>query len=94
VEVKQRHTVGDEGLLRSREAHMADLEARRETGTSLMFLGCMVWVADLLVLFFLPAGFKQGRQELFLGIMIILFLLGTYLTVTGYLMRTSAGNEE
>jgi hypothetical protein len=73
---------------------MADLEVKRETGTSMMFLGLTVWVADLLVLFFLPAGVKQGRQELFLGIIIILFLLGTYLTVTGYLQRRSAGPEE
>jgi positive regulator of sigma E activity len=73
---------------------MANLEVRRETGTSMMFLGLMVWVADLLVLFFLPAAVKQGRQELFSSIMIILFLLGTYLTVTGYLQRRSAGSEE
>lgn len=73
---------------------MADLEVKRETGTSMMFLGLMVWVGDLLVLFFLPAGLKQGRQELFASIMIILFLLGTYLTVAGYLQRRSAGTEE
>jgi hypothetical protein len=48
----------------------------------------------LLVLFFLPAGVKQGRQELFLWIMLVLFLLGTYLTITGYLQRKSAGSEE
>jgi hypothetical protein len=73
---------------------MADVEERRETGTSMMFLGLTVWVGDLLVLFFLPAGVKQGRQELFLWIMLVLFLLGTYLTITGYLQRKSAGSEE
>ena len=73
---------------------MADLEVKCETGTSMMFLGLTAWVADLLGLFFLPAGLKQGRQELFAGIIIILFLLGTYLTVTGYLQRRIAGPEE
>jgi hypothetical protein len=73
---------------------MADLEVRRETGTSLMFMGLTVWVGDLLVLFFLPAGFKQGRQQAFFAIMLVLFLLGAFLMIRGYLGRRKAGPEE
>jgi hypothetical protein len=73
---------------------MADLEARREMGTSLMFMGLAVWVGDLLVLFFLPAGLKLGRHELFFGIIAILFALGAFLMLSGYLQRRSAGGSE
>lgn len=73
---------------------MADLETKRESATSLMFLGLTVWVGDLLVLFFLPAGFKQGRQQVFFAIMAVLFALGAFLMVSGFLQRRRAGPEE
>jgi purine-cytosine permease-like protein len=62
-------------------------QARRETGASLMFIGLAVWVADLLVVFFLPAGMKLGRQTMFLSIIVALALLGIVLMIGGYFMR-------
>ena len=73
---------------------MADLEAKRESATSLMFLGLTVWVGDLLVLFFLPAGMKQGKQQVFFAIMAVLFLLGAFLMVSGFLQRRRIGPAE
>ena len=62
-------------------------QARHETGGSLMFIGLAVWVADLLVIFFLPAGMKLGRQTMFLTIIAALAILGLVLMVSGYFMR-------
>ena len=73
---------------------MADLEAKRESATSLMFLGLTVWVGDLLVLFFLPAGMKQGKQQVFFAIMAVLFLLGAFLMVSGFLQCRRIGPAE
>ena len=41
---------------------MAATLEKRETGTSLMFIGLAFWVVSLLVLFFLPAGIKVGHH--------------------------------
>ena len=62
-------------------------QARHETGASLMFIGLAIWVADLLVVFFLPAGMKLGRQTMFLTIIIALALLGLLMMISGYFMR-------
>ena len=40
---------------------ITNTEERQETGASLMVIGLGVWLADLLVIFFLPAGMKLGR---------------------------------
>jgi len=66
---------------------MANVEVRRETGASLMFIGLAIWVVDLLVLFFLPAAMKLGRQGTFTGILTTLFVLGLCLIVFGYIQR-------
>jgi len=70
---------------------MANAVVRRETGTSLMFIGLAVWVVDLLVLFFMPAAVKLGRQGTFTSILTVLFALGLCLIVFGYSTR---GNPE
>ena len=62
-------------------------QGRHETGGSLMFIGLAVWVADLLVVFFLPAGMKMGRETMFLSVIVALALLGALLMVVGYMMR-------
>jgi hypothetical protein len=62
-------------------------QGRRETGGSLLFIGLAVWVADLLVIFFLPAGMKMGRETMFLAVIVALALLGVLLMVLGYTMR-------
>ncbi|MBZ5706905.1 MAG: hypothetical protein LAN63_16260 [Acidobacteriia bacterium] len=69
---------------------MADAEQERETGTSLMFIGLAVWVADLLVVFFLPSGMKLGRETMFIAIIATLAVLGLILMISGYLKRGKA----
>ena len=69
---------------------MADAEQKRETGTSLMFIGLAVWVADLLVVFFLPSGMKLGRENTFFTIIAVLAVLGLVLMISGYLKRGKA----
>jgi hypothetical protein len=62
-------------------------QGRRETGASLMFIGLAVWVAGLLVLFFLPAGMKMGRETMFISVIAALAILGLVLLILGYMMR-------
>ena len=42
------------GVLESRE------DLRSENGTSLMFIGLAIWVADALIAFLFPAAVKVG----------------------------------
>jgi hypothetical protein len=62
-------------------------QGRRETGASLMFIALAVWVAGLLVLFFLPAGMKMGRETMFYAVIAGLAALGAVLMVLGWMMR-------
>ena len=62
-------------------------QARHETGSSLIVIGLALWVAGALVTFFLPAGMKLGRQEIFLAIIAALAIAGLVLMIKGYLMR-------
>ena len=62
-------------------------EERKETGTSLMFIGLAVWVADALVAFFFPAAVKIGRQGTFLSVILVLAVMGLALMGTGYMFR-------
>jgi hypothetical protein len=70
-----------------KEAGMVDAEEKRETGGSLMFIGLAVWVAGLLVLFFLPAAVRIGYQGSFAKILVTLGVLGAALTAGGWWMR-------
>jgi len=74
-------------------AAMANIEEKRETGASLMFLGLGVWVMDLLVVFFLPSGIKFGRYAAFLGIIIAMGVLGLILLIIGYKVRGKSSAE-
>lgn len=69
------------------EAGMADAEEKQEKGGSLMFAGLAVWVAALLVLFYMPAGFRLGHQGRFVAILIMLGALGAVLMGRGWAMR-------
>ena len=69
------------------EAGMADAEEKQEKGGSLMFAGLAVWVAGLLVLFYLPAGFRLGHQYIFALVLVLLAALGAGLMVCGWRMR-------
>jgi FtsH-binding integral membrane protein len=79
---------------RSAEAVMANAEEKRETGTSLMFIGLAVWVVDLLVVFFLPSGLRLGRQTMFISIIVALAFLGLVLMISGYIKRGKAGEAD
>ncbi|HUM04738.1 MAG TPA: hypothetical protein VLT90_04710 [Terriglobales bacterium] len=68
---------------------MADAEEKQEKGGTLMFAGLAVWVAGLLVLFYLPAGFRLGQQWKFEAILIGLGALGGVLMGVGWKMRKS-----
>jgi hypothetical protein len=72
---------------------MQGIEARREVGTSLMFIGLALWVADLLVFFFLPAAVKLGSQTVFMGIIVALAIAGLVFMASGYLARGKFGEE-
>ena len=63
---------------------MAATLEKRETGTSLMFIGLAFWVVSLLVLFFLPAGIKVGHHLTFFFIFFALVGVGAILMVSGY----------
>ena len=62
-------------------------ESRRETGTSLMFIGLAIWVADALVAFFFPAAVKIGRQGTFLSVILVLAIAGMVLMAKGCMFR-------
>ena len=68
-------------------------ESKRETGASLMFIGLAVWVADLLVLFFLPAGIKIGHKATFVSIILVLAVVGLILGIAGYSKRGRLSEE-
>ena len=65
-------------------------QSKKETGASLMFIGLAIWVADALVLFFLPASVKMGGRFTWLISITVLALMGFTLLVVGYLMRGKA----
>ncbi len=72
---------------------MAGIEEKRETGTSLIFLGIAMWVVDSLVVFFLPSGIKLGRQATFLNIILALGVVGLALLVIGLRARGKSSAE-
>ena len=65
-------------------------QSKKETGASLMFIGLAIWVADALVLFFLPASVKMGGRFTWLIAITALALMGFTLLVVGYMMRGKA----
>jgi NADH:ubiquinone oxidoreductase subunit 3 (subunit A) len=62
-------------------------QSKQETGASLMFVGLAIWVADALVVFFLPASVKMGGRVTWLAAITALALIGFLLLVVGYRMR-------
>ena len=70
---------------------MVDAEERQEKGGSLMFIGLAVWVGGLLVLFFMPAGVRLGRQGTFTAILATLGVLGAVLVGSGWMLRRGSG---
>jgi len=60
---------------------------RREIGLSLITIGCMLWFFDLLVAFFLPAGYRTGHQRAFLLLIGSAAVAGIILTAIGWKMK-------
>ena len=65
-------------------------QSKKETGASLMFIGLAIWVADALVLFFLPASVKLGGRFTWLTAITALALMGLTLMIVGHVMRGKA----
>jgi hypothetical protein len=65
-------------------------QSKKETGARLMFIGLAIWVADALVLFFLPASLKMGGRFTWLTAITALALMGLTLIVVGYAVRGKA----
>ncbi len=72
---------------------MAEALDKHETGTSLMFAGLAVWVASLLVVFFLPAAFKIGHHTTFISVIAVLVAVGVVLMASGYGIRRNTEEE-
>jgi uncharacterized membrane protein YqjE len=72
---------------------MENSEEKRETGSSLMFAGLAVWVAGLLVLFYMPAATRIGHQGRFGAILVGLAVLGAGLMARGWWMRRGNADE-
>jgi Na+-driven multidrug efflux pump len=76
----QRNTL----LQSTKYAHPED---RREVGLSLITIGCMLWCFDLLVAFFLPAGYRIGHQRAFLLLIGSAAVAGIILVLIGWKMK-------
>jgi hypothetical protein len=72
---------------------MADLEEKRETGATLMFIGVGIWIMDFLVVFFLPSASRPGTSRTFLDIIVTMAVLGLVLLIVGYRMRGKSRAE-
>ena len=70
---------------------MSELADKTETGSTLMFIGLALWVAALLVVFFLPAAIKIGHHGTFVCLLSILVLAGVVSMARGLRLR---GREE
>ena len=66
---------------------MAASADRHESSSSSMFIGLALWVAALLVVFFLPAAIKIGRHEIFVTIISVLAAGGLFLIIRGFRLR-------
>lgn len=52
-------------------------------------IGLGVWLADLLVVFFAPAGFRLGHGQTFISIIVVLAIVGLGLILLGRKQRTA-----
>lgn len=73
---------------------MADVQVKQEFGAALMFIGLALWVADLLVVFYLPAALKLGGEASFYAIIAVLGIAGLLLMLRGYWQRVRSGAGE
>lgn len=69
------------------QAQVPDDSARRERGAALRIAGWLVLLANIMVLFYLPAAQKLGRErpyEIAIGVLVV---VGVALLFTGARMR-------
>jgi hypothetical protein len=69
------------------QARVPDEAARRERGSALRIAGWLVLLANIMVLFYLPAAQKLGRErpyEIAIGVLVV---VGVALLFTGARMR-------
>ena len=52
-------------------------------------IGLGIWLADLLVVFFAPAGFRLGHGPAFITIIVVLAIIGLGLILLGRYQRTA-----
>ncbi|HLH05857.1 MAG TPA: hypothetical protein VKW78_01325 [Terriglobales bacterium] len=64
-------------------------EDRREIGLSLITIAFMLWFFDLLVAFFLPAGYRTGHQRAFLLLIGSAAIAGAILAVIGWKIKSN-----
>ena len=64
-------------------------EDRREVGLSLITIGFMLWFFDLLVMFFLPAGYRTGHQRAFFLLIGSAAIAGIVLAAIGWKMKSA-----
>src|SRR5664279_553608 len=72
---------------------MMDVEERRETGSSLMFVGLGIWMMDLMVAFFLPSGIQYGHRAMFMEIIVAMGSVGLIALAVGYKIRGKSSAE-
>jgi hypothetical protein len=66
-------------------------DEKRETGAALIVAGCLAWFFEFLVLFFLPAAWRQGHHASFLAAMAGLAAAGLVLVMLGFRDRREVG---
>jgi uncharacterized protein YjeT (DUF2065 family) len=70
---------------------MPTTDEKRETGAALIVAGCLAWFFEFLVLFFLPAAWRQGHHAGFFAAMACLAAVGLVLVMLGFRDRREVG---
>ncbi len=64
---------------------------KRESANALAVIGLGLLVADLLVIFFVPASLKVGRGSVFTVLIVVLAVVGLGLVILGRMQRRRVG---
>jgi hypothetical protein len=67
----------------TRQVRVPEQTARRERGSALKIAGWLVLLANVIVLFYLPAAEKLGRQRPYQVAIVVLVIIGAGLIVVG-----------
>lgn len=69
------------------DSRVPDDSARRERGSALRIAGWLVLLANVIVLFYMPAAEKLGKQQPYQIAIGVLIVVGVVLLFTGARMR-------